>query len=143
MEKKSLIQRINSFLRGENAVAWPDERESYDIPTVTDQSPKEVNSNHERSYNIEVVKPQTIDEAKEIANQMIAGTTLILNLQALNEESAKEMLYFVSGVCHALEGNIEKVYESIFLYTPKHINIRNNHRELLRVTDHLRVVASN
>lgn len=119
MESRGFLQRIFSFLTAENETSIANEKLHEKVTKLETPEP------FGKKYNIEVVEPQSIEESKAIADRMISESTLILNLQSLTDEQAKEMLYFLSGVSHALGGNIEKISKaSIFLYTPKHVKTK-------------------
>ena len=54
-----------------------------------------------------------------IADNLIAGCTVILNMEALEKAVILKMLDFLNGVTYCLDGEIKKVAPSTFIITPR------------------------
>lgn len=78
-----------------------------------------------------VIKPSTVDEAREITETLLSGRTVILNLEGLDLEVAQRIIDFTSGATFAINGNLQKISNYIFLVTPSNIDISGDLQDLL------------
>ena len=86
-----------------------------------------------RKSNMEVcvIKPTTVDDAREITETLLSGSTVILNLEGLDLEVAQRIIDFTSGATFAINGNLQKISNFIFLVTPANIDISGDLHDLL------------
>lgn len=91
-------------------------------PTPIEEIPvkKEVTQS---MLQMKVVRPKKLNEATEIADNLKAGHTIVLNLDDLSDVNARRMLDYIAGVIYAVNGKIERPSERTFLLTPKGVNI--------------------
>ncbi|MCK8827616.1 cell division protein SepF [Natroniella acetigena] len=73
--------------------------------------------------SIDIVQPTSFEEAQTIADKLKEGHLVVVNLTEVKRRLATRIIDFVSGTSYALGGNIEKVGEDIFLFTPKSVTI--------------------
>ena len=83
---------------------------------------KGVNIHATTQIQVVLVKPKRYDNAAEIANHLRDKRTVVLHLEAPDENVARRLLDFLSGVAYAQEGEIKKVAKQTFLVTP--FNVR-------------------
>ena len=86
-----------------------------------------------RSGNMEVcvVKPNSVDDSREITETLLAGRTVILNLEGMDLEVAQRIIDFISGAAFAISGNLQKISNYIFLVTPTNVDISGDLQDLL------------
>ncbi|MBM6854219.1 cell division protein SepF [Mediterraneibacter glycyrrhizinilyticus] len=86
-----------------------------------------------RSGNMEVcvVKPTSVDDSREITETLLAGRTVILNLEGMDLEVAQRIIDFISGAAFAISGNLQKISNYIFLVTPTNVDISGDLQDLL------------
>lgn len=86
-----------------------------------------------KGVNMEVcvIKPTTVDEAREITETLLSGRTVILNLEGLDIEIAQRIIDFTSGATFAINGNLQKISTYIFLVTPTNVDISGDLQDLL------------
>lgn len=86
-----------------------------------------------RGANMEVcvIKPTSVDEAREITETLLGGRTVILNLEGLDLEIAQRIIDFTSGATFAINGNLQKISTYIFLVTPTNVDISGDLQDLL------------
>ncbi len=86
-----------------------------------------------RGGNMEVcvVKPTSVDDSREITETLLAGRTVILNLEGMDLEIAQRIIDFVSGAAYAISGNLQKISNYIFLVTPTNVDISGDLQDLL------------
>ncbi|MDD6442132.1 MAG: cell division protein SepF [bacterium] len=78
-----------------------------------------------------VIKPNNMDDSREITETLLSGRTVILNLEGLDLEDAQRIIDFISGAAFAIDGNLQKISNSIFLVTPAHVDISGDLQDLL------------
>ncbi len=77
-----------------------------------------------------VVKPTQLDDSREIINTLLAGRTVILNLEGLDLEIAQRIIDFTSGAAYAIDGKLQKISSYIFLVTPPNVEITGDLQDL-------------
>ena len=78
-----------------------------------------------------VVKPSSVDDSREITETLLAGRTVILNLEGMDLEIAQRIIDFISGATFAISGNLQKISNYIFLITPTNVDITGDLQDLL------------
>ncbi len=78
-----------------------------------------------------VIKPTTVEDAREITETLLANRTVVLNLEGLDVEIAQRIIDFTSGSCFAISGNLQKISHYIFIITPASVDISGDFQELL------------
>ncbi len=70
------------------------------------------------SIELKVVRPETYAEVGTIADYLIDGCTVVMNVEALSPDIVGRMLDFLNGVTYCSEGEIKKVSKTTFIITP-------------------------
>lgn len=78
-----------------------------------------------------VIKPNTMEDTREITETLLSGRTVILNLEGLDLEIAQRIIDFTSGSTFAINGNLQKISNYIFLVTPANVDISGDLQDLL------------
>ena len=81
-----------------------------------------------------VIKPNSVDDAREITETLLGGRTVILNLEGLDLEIAQRIIDFTSGAAYAISGNLQKISNYIFLVTPTNVEISGDLQDLLNTS---------
>ncbi len=79
-----------------------------------------------------IAEPKEFEEIQVIADNFKNDIPVIINLQKADQELGKRIIDFCSGLTYALEGNIKKVAEKVFLITPFNVEVSSEEKELLR-----------
>ena len=74
------------------------------------------------SVELKVIRPEAYEDVSTVADSLLAGCTVVLNLEALDRPTVFRMLDFLNGVTYCTDGEIKKVAPSTFIITP-HSNI--------------------
>ena len=77
------------------------------------------------SLEMKVVSPTKYEAVTQIADILLEGKTVLLNLENTNKETAKRLIDFLSGVAYALGGDIQKVADNTFAVTPNNVAVSN------------------
>ena len=59
---------------------------------------------HGGNMEVCVVKPTSVDDSREITETLLAGRTVILNLEGMDLEIAQRIIDFISGAAFAISG---------------------------------------
>ena len=78
-----------------------------------------------------VIKPTSFDDSREIGETLLSGRTVVLNFEGLDVEIAQRIIDFTSGSCFAIGGNLQKVSGSIFLATPRNVDISGDLQDII------------
>ena len=78
-----------------------------------------------------VIKPTTVEDAREITETLLANRTVVLNLEGLDVDIAQRIIDFTSGSCFAISGNLQKISHYIFIITPASVDISGDFQGIL------------
>lgn len=78
-----------------------------------------------------VIKPSTVEDAREITETLLGNRTVVMNLEGLDVDIAQRILDFTSGSCYAINGNLQKISMYIFIITPASVDISGDFQEIL------------
>ena len=82
-----------------------------------------------------VIKPTSVEDAREITETLLANRTVVLNLEGLDVDIAQRIIDFASGSCYAIDGNLQKVSNFIFIITPSGVEVSGDFQEILNGVD--------
>jgi cell division inhibitor SepF len=91
-----------------------------------------VSIHSQKQVRVVVMEPSSFEEAQNIADQLKNRRPVIVNLENTEKTLAKRIVDFISGTTYALNGNMKKVGNGIFLFVPTNIDISGEMREELR-----------
>jgi len=69
-------------------------------------------------------EPRHYSDAQDIADNLRHRRPVVVNLQRVDKDQAKRIVDFLSGTVYALNGDIQKVGDHIFVCTPDHVDIQ-------------------
>ena len=78
-----------------------------------------------QQIRMKIAKPTNFDQADEVVTQLKEKNAVVLNLEYVSKDVARRIVDVVSGAVKALDGNIEKVSNSIFVIAPYNYDIIN------------------
>ena len=90
-------------------------------------------SNRTMSNGMEVcvIKPTTVEDAREITETLLENRTVVLNMEGLDMDIAQRIIDFTSGSTFAIDGTLQKISNSIFIVTPKTVGVSGDFQEIL------------
>ena len=112
----------------------------YDAPTVTPVQPASVGDIPEKTpgttlnlggsnMELKVIYPTSFGDVPEIADHLLSGRTVFLNLEKTDREVCRRVLDFVSGVAYCIDGNIRRVAASTYIVSPKSVDVSETGEE--------------
>lgn len=78
-----------------------------------------------------VIKPTTVEDAREITETLLENRTVVLNMEGLDMDIAQRIIDFTSGSTFAIDGTLQKISNSIFIVTPKSVGVSGDFQEIL------------
>ena len=73
-----------------------------------------------------ITQPTSFEQSEEICNYLKEKKSVIMNLEYVNKDVARRIVDFVSGSVHALDGQIQKVSNAIFLVVPVNYEVASD-----------------
>ncbi|MHB8439094.1 MAG: cell division protein SepF [Acidimicrobiales bacterium] len=86
----------------------------------------------EAAARVHVVAPHEFGDARQIADRLMGGQPVIVNLQSARGDLPRRMIDFCSGVTYSLQGKMERVADKVFLMTPSNVKVSAEERARLQ-----------
>ena len=77
----------------------------------------------EAGMEVCIIKPTSVNDAREVTETLLANRTVVLNLEGLDVDIAQRIIDFTSGSCYAVHGNVMKISHYIFVITPANVDV--------------------
>ena len=84
-----------------------------------------------RGMEVSLIKPTSLDDAKEICDYLLAGKAVVLNMEGIHTETAQRIIDFTSGSTYSMNGNLQKISNYIFIATPQSVELSGDFQDLL------------
>ena len=81
------------------------------------------------AFKLVVIEPKSFDECPKLVDSLKGRRPVIINLEKIETETAKKIVDFLSGATYALNGNVQKVANNIFIFAPESVDITANQEE--------------
>ena len=83
-------------------------------------------SDADSNIELKVVRPADFAEVSDIADYLLSGCTVVLNLELLDQASTLRMLDFLNGVTYSTDGEIKNVSKSTYIITPNNVDVSDH-----------------
>ncbi len=80
--------------------------------------------NSNKSGKMILVEPRAYSESQEIADHLKARNSVVVNFKRVTTDQAKRIIDFLSGTLYAINGDLQKIGDGIYLCTPKNIDVQ-------------------
>ena len=104
-----------------------DEDEYY---TVTAEEARSGSSN-----KMILVEPRAYSESQAIADHLKARKKVVVNFKRVTADQQRRIIDFISGTLYAINGDLQKVGDGIYLCTPKNIDVQGEITEETEAAD--------
>ena len=127
----------------------PEPRRTYGLAPNTDTLPKReplrepLSSSRERDnliplpgrqtierltsrFKIVVIEPKAFDDCPKLVDSLKAKKPVIINLERIDQDTARKIFDFLSGATYALGGNVQKIAQNIFVFLPENVDVQAN-----------------
>ena len=117
------------LLENNNMVSTPDDDE---LTEIGGKKNKVVKIHTTAQLKLVVIQPETFEEARDIAIHLKSKKPVVMNLESVDRDVQRRIVDFLSGAVYALDGNIQKVSNGIFLIAPYNVGIMGDFKDELR-----------
>ncbi|MEY8393616.1 cell division protein SepF [Lachnospiraceae bacterium 45-P1] len=83
-----------------------------------------------RNMEVSLIKPTSLDNAKEICDYLLDGKAVVLNMEGIHTETAQRIIDFTSGATYSMDGNLQKISNYIFIATPQSVELSGDFQDL-------------
>lgn len=80
---------------------------------------------------VRVFKPTAFDQSKEIVDTLLDNNTVLMNFEGVDITISQRVLDIVTGACMAINGNLQKISNYIFIATPSSIEVSGDFQDSL------------
>ena len=80
----------------------------------------------QREQKIMVFDPSVFSDVKNIGKMILNGRAVIVNFTKMDENQIHRVIDFLSGLIFAVNGDMQRIGEKIFLCTPKNFKIEGD-----------------
>lgn len=118
-------KEATSFFSKMVSTAGDDAEEEPRKPIVKASKPVASRNKVKGKTQMEIVifKPKSFDESREICETLLADRAVVLDMDNLDINVAQRIIDFLSGACYALDGNMQKINQNIFVITPSAVEL--------------------
>lgn len=104
-------------------------------PKITPIRQSKRTTNGAGNMELCVIKPTSVEDAREITETLLNNRAVILNVEGLDVEVAQRIIDFTSGSTFAISGNLQKISNYIFVITPASVDISGDFLNLVDAFD--------
>lgn len=79
-----------------------------------------------KSSKISLFEPRLYADVQDIARQLLNQQAVIVNFGRIDDANARRIVDFLTGTVFAIDGDIERIGDAIFLCTPKNFEINGD-----------------
>lgn len=112
-----------------------EERQSVFSRMTSPRTPAPAAPARSSSQEVCIFKPSSIEDSREITETLLDGKAVVINFEGLHVEISQRIIDFISGSCYALDGNLQKISNYIFIATPSNVDISGDFQDLLNGAD--------
>ncbi len=76
-----------------------------------------------------VIEPRDFNDCPKLVDSLKAKKPVIINLENLETAAARKIFDFLSGATYALNGNVQKIANNIFVFAPENVNVDYNYNQ--------------
>jgi cell division inhibitor SepF len=80
---------------------------------------------------VHLVLPKSFNDAQQIADRFKDDIPVVINLQTSDNDLAKRLIDFASGLTYALNGGMQRIADKVFMLTPANVSISAEERAQL------------
>lgn len=93
-------------------------------PMVTGRQPeRRFQNTNSGNLKLVLIEPKTFEECPKLVNSLKSRRPIIINLERIETDVARKIFDFLSGATYALNGNVQKVANNIFIFAPENVDI--------------------
>ena len=113
------------YLDDFDSIDTPVDDREFTVNTSNSKKNKVVGMPGVQQVKVIISQPNSFEQSEEICEHLKEKKSIIVNLEYVNKDVARRIIDFISGAVYALDGNIQKISNSIFLVAPYNYEITN------------------
>ncbi len=103
----------------EYATSNKDENENLPLNSVSRDNIVSIKSGlNSAKSKIILYEPRVYSDAKDVAQNLLNNKAVVINFSRMEDSSARRIVDFITGTVYALNGEIQRIGDKIFLATP-------------------------
>lgn len=103
----------------EYATSNKDDNENLPLNSVSRDNVVSIKSGlNSTKSKIVLYEPRVYSDAKDVAQNLLNNKAVVINFSRMEDSSARRIVDFITGTVYALNGEIQRIGDKIFLATP-------------------------
>ncbi len=86
-------------------------------------------SKYTNQMKMVVIEPTEFNDSPKLVDSLKAKKPVIINLENLETDVARKIFDFLSGATYALNGNVQKIANNIFVFAPENVDVAYNQKQ--------------
>ncbi|KRM97122.1 cell division protein SepF [Loigolactobacillus rennini] len=115
-----------------NGSQQPNERTTGKSSVNNRQKVVSMNAAPAKASKIVIFEPRIYSDVKEAASHLLNSRAVVISFNRIDQTQAKRIVDFLTGTVFAINGDIERIGDDIFLCTPANFEIDGNLSDILR-----------
>lgn len=121
-ERRAMEVRPNSYSQPSRPELRDSSKDSRVVPMQNNMPTGRITS----QFKMVVIEPKGFDESPKLVDNLKAKKPVIINLEKLESDSARKIFDFLSGATYALNGNVQKIANNIFVFAPENVDVSSS-----------------
>ena len=76
-----------------------------------------------------LIEPRAYSESQTIADHLKKRNSVVVNLKRVTSDQAKRIIDFLTGCIYAINGDLQKLGNGIYLCTPRNVSVQGKMTE--------------
>ena len=98
-----------------------------EIPEYVEEEPVNTQNSfggiNEAAVSLKLVTPKSLADTAKIADYLIAGSSVVLNIEEMEDAEIVRFMDYLQGVLYIIKGNMKQVSKTTFVATPNNVGI--------------------
>lgn len=119
-----MIDKLTNYLMPSEEVATKEQLvEKTDATYAHKPVSLYVHTNQSATLKVVIVSLAKSDDVRMYADYLKANVAVVINLSNLDVSMQNSIKDFMNGACYVAAGNVQRVADAVFLYTPANVAI--------------------
>ena len=125
---KNFLSPEDNYYEEEEQMDYYEENVAQTVPETRSRNTSNVvpfqSPGVKKTSKIYVMEPSVYSEAERIADALLKGEAVLINFKRMEPKDAKRVIDFVVGVAYAINGDVQKVRDEIFICSPANFQVQ-------------------
>ena len=81
---------------------------------------------NEAAVSLKLMAPKDFSEAKKVADCLMAGSSVVLNIENIGRKDIVRFMDFLMGVIYVIDGNMKHVSKTTVIVTPNNVGVEGD-----------------